>query len=99
MLINVGEVQIFEYKGKEFTVSSLSGSYSVMYQDKVVKKYSKIKYDYALTIPDKNEANTFIVETATSYKLFKLFTCVNCFGTWICIGLVIWAVLFRRMRF
>lgn len=60
---------------------------------KVVKKYSKIKYDYALTIPDKNEANTFIIETATNYKLFKLFTCVNCFGTWICIGLVIWAVL------
>jgi len=60
---------------------------------KVVKKYSKIKYDYALTIPDKNESNTFIVETATNYKLFKLFTCVNYFGTWICIGLVIWAVL------
>ena len=38
---------------------------------KVVKKYSKIKYDYALTIPDKNEANTFIVETATNYKLFN----------------------------
>ena len=36
MLINIGEVQIFEYKGKEFTVSSLSGSYSVSYQDKVL---------------------------------------------------------------
>ena len=52
MLINVGEVQIFEYKGKEFAVSSLSGSYSVSYQDKVLVS----------NLSDLNEALDFIVD-------------------------------------
>ena len=52
MLINIGEVQIFEYKGKEFTVNSLSGSYSVMYQDKVLVS----------NLSNLNEAYDFIID-------------------------------------
>ena len=51
-VFNVGEIQIFEYKGKEFTVSSLSGSYSVMYQDKVLVS----------NLSDLNEALDFIID-------------------------------------
>ena len=52
MRIDIGEIQIFEYKGKEFTVSSLSGSYSVSYQDKVLVS----------NLSDLNEALDFIID-------------------------------------
>ena len=52
MRIDIGEIQIFEYKGKEFTVSSLSGSYSVQYQDKILVS----------NLSDLNDAEEFIID-------------------------------------
>ena len=52
MRIDIGEIQIFEYKGKEFTVISLSECYSVEYQDKVLVS----------NLSDLNEALDFIID-------------------------------------